>query len=292
MVRSKTILANRYWLDQPVMPHLAPEAWRARDLATGRTVTVWRPRVSSAARTERLLSAAEHITRIRHPGIARILDSGLARPDGTPFVVTELVGAPLAAVMQAGPLDPAWILDIVRQVTSAMSVTQGAGVQLAIDPWSLRLTPGGTVKVVGFDVRQEADRLAGGHGDSLRCLGLVAWGCLTGQLSSKDAWQEEATGRRQGGEATQLPPLPATVPAGIATLTADLATAGPATPLPSAAEVQARCGELLAAPLRAVRPSTAGGPGRTSLLDAPAACASRPAPEGSAAATGRRVPPF
>lgn len=269
MVGTKTLIANRYWLDQRIMPHLTREAWRARDLATGRTVTVWRPRASSAARTECLLSVAEHITRIHHPGIARILDSGLAKPDGTPFVVTELVGAPLATVMQAGPLDPAWILDVVRQVTSAMSVTQGAGVRLAIDPWSLRLTPGGTVKVVGFDVRQEDDRLAGGHGDSLRCLGLVAWGCLTGQLSSKDTWQEEATGKRDSQAAPQLPPLPATVPAGIATLAADLATAGPATPLRSAAEIHARCGELLTAPMRVGRPAEASCPGRTSLLDTP-----------------------
>jgi len=128
MIGTTALLANRYWLDQLVMPHLTRQAWRARDLATGRAVTVWRPGTSSAATAECFLAAAGHTARICHPAIARILDFGVADPDGLPFAVAEPAdGTPLAAIMQAGPLDPPWILDIVRQVASALSEVQGSG---------------------------------------------------------------------------------------------------------------------------------------------------------------------
>lgn len=271
MVRTKTLLANRYWLDQRIMPHLTRGAWRACDLATGRTVTVWHPRVCCTARAECFLAAAGHAALIRHPGIARIQDFGLAGPGGIPFVVTELVGGtPLAAVMQAGPLDPTWVLDVVRQVTSALGAAHGSGVHLDINPWSLRLAPGGTVKVTGFGLHQGVSRLAGGRGNDLYSLGLVAWCCLTGQLPARGAWPEETPGQAEGQGAPQLSPLPATVPPGIAMLAADLTTAGLTTQPADVAEILARCGELLAAPMRVGQPSKAGLPGRTSLLDVPA----------------------
>jgi serine/threonine-protein kinase len=269
MICTTALLGNRYWLYQRVMPHLTREAWRARDLATGRAVTVWRPGTSSAVTAECFLAAAGHTARICHPAIARILDFGVADHDGLPFAVTEPAdGTPLGTVMQAGPLDPPWVLDIVRQVASALSEVRGSGLRLAVDPWSLRLAPGGTVQVADFDLRQPARCRPDGPGEDLYRLGLVAWGCLTGQLPTVGSWQDETPARDAGQPSPTLSPLPDTVPAGIALLAADLTAASSAGRIDTA-HVLARCGELLTAPMRSRQPAGASSPGGTSLLDAP-----------------------
>ena len=270
MIGTCALVANRYWLDQLVTPHLTRHAWRARDLATGRAVTVWRPGTSPAATAECFLAAAGHTARIRHPAIARIFDFGVAEPDGLPFAVAEPAdGTLLAAIMQAGPLDPLWILDIVQQVASALSEVQGSGLRLAVNPWSLRLAPGGAVKVAGFDLRQEAGCRADDPGDNLYRLGLVAWGCLTGQLPSVRAWQDGAPTRDARQASLTLSPLPGTTPAGIAMLAADLTGDGPAARRADTAHVLAQCAELLTAPMRPRQPARTSCPGGTSLLDAP-----------------------
>ena len=270
MVKARTLLANRYRLERRIMPRLTREAWRASDLATGRTVAVLLPRAACAASTECFLTTAAHAARIRHPGIARIHDFGLAGPGGIPFAVTELVGGtPLAAIMRAGPLDPVWVLDIVRQVTAALGVAHRSdAVPLDISPWSLRLAPGGTVKVTGLCLPRVAGP-AGGLGSDLYSLGLVAWGCLTGQPPDSDTWPQRATGQVAGQQTPPLPPLPATVPAGIAGLAADLTADGPQARPASTTEVLARCGELLAVPMRVGQPGGTSGQGSTCLLDAP-----------------------
>lgn len=292
MIGTTALLANRYWLDQLVMPHLTRQAWRARDLATGRTVTVWRPETSSAATAECFLAAAGRTAQIRHPAIARILDFGVADPDGLPFAVAEPAdGTPLAAIMQAGPLDPPWILDIIRQVASALSEVQGSGLRLAVNPWSLRLAPGGAVKVAGFDLRQEAGCLADSPSDNLYRLGLVAWGCLTGQLPAVSAWQDEAPARDARQAPPTLSPLPDTVPAGIATLAADLTAAGSAARRADTAHVLAQCGELLTAPMRPRQPAKTSCPGGISLLDAPESLGLSACPEVQVAAVQPLVYP-
>jgi serine/threonine-protein kinase len=268
LISTKTLLTNRYWLDQRVIPHLTREAWRARDLATGRAVTVWRPGASPAANVECFLAEVEETVRIRHPAVARILDFGVAEPDGVPFAVTEPADGPsLAAIMQAGPLDPPWVLDIVRQVASALSEVEGRGLRLAVNPWSLRLAPGGAVQIGGFDLRQEADRRADDPGESLYRLGLVAWACLSGESPTVGTWQDKSLAGYVRQPATPLPSLPDTVPPGIAVLAADLTTAGSPARRGGAAHVVARCGELLATPMRTRQPGRSSGPGETSLLD-------------------------
>jgi len=66
---------------------------------------------------------------------------------------------------------------------------------------------------------------------------------------------------------TPLLPLPATVPAGIAGLAADLTAADPAARPASAAEVAARCRDLMAVPMRIAGLRHPGGRHATLLLD-------------------------
>jgi serine/threonine-protein kinase len=258
------LLASRYRLEWRIAADGTGEAWRAADLAAGRPVAVRLLRTACAARVELFLAAARRAAQVLHPGIARVHDYGQASPDGTAFLVTEQVGASsLAAVMQGGPLDPAWVLEVICQVTSALSAAHSAGLaHQDIRPGNLLLAPGGTVKLTDFGLAQGADS----HASDLYSLGLVAWGCLTGAPPASGASPEAAPGQ----ERPPLPPLPATVPAGVAGLAADLTADDPAMRPADAAEVVTRCRELMAVPMRAAQARQADCPDTTLLLDPPA----------------------
>lgn len=250
------LLASRYRLERRVAASGAGDAWRASDLATGHPVAV---RLVRTARAGHFLAAARRAAQVSHPGLTRVRDYGRTSPDGTTFVVTDPVGSSsLAAVMQAGPLDPAWVLEVVGQVASALdAVHRAALVHDDIRPWTLMLAPGGTVKLASLGLVHGA----GGPGTDLYCLGLVAWRCLTGPSSGAPT--------PPGRMCLSVPAMPATVPAGIAGLAADLTAADPARRPGSAAEVVRRCRELMAVPMRATEPRRASSAGTTCLLDPP-----------------------
>jgi serine/threonine-protein kinase len=261
MADAGSLVASRYRLERRIAAGGIVQAWRAADLETGRQVAVRQLRTASAARAERFLAAAEQAAQVCHPGIARIHDYGQAEPPGSPFLVTELVGgSSVAAVMQAGPLDPAWVLELIRQVASALGAAHSAGlVHQDINPGSLLLAPGGAVKLTGFGLARGADR----PGSDLYCLGLVAWGCLTGSPPASGASLQAAPGQ----ESKPFPAMPATVPEGIAELAAALLATGPAARPATVAEVLTRCGELMAVPMRVAKPRQASGSATTPLLD-------------------------
>jgi serine/threonine-protein kinase len=255
-------LAGRYWRTRRIAAGGIADGWQACDLATGRPVAVWLLRAGCAGGAERFLAAARRAAQVRHPGIARVQDYGQA--NGSPFLVTEPVGAAsLSAVMQAGPLDPAWVLEVICQVASAVGAAHDAGlVHHDIEPGSLLLAPGGAVKLTGFGLAPGT----GSPGGDLYALGLVAWACLTGAPPASGAPPDMAPGH----DGRPLPPLAATVPASIAGLAADLTAADPAARPASAAEVVARCRDLMAAPMRIAEPRRPGGRHATLLLDPPA----------------------
>jgi eukaryotic-like serine/threonine-protein kinase len=272
MGEAGSLVASRYWLKRRIAAggiaeDGVAEEWRACDLATGRPVAMrllWTARAASA---ERFLDAARRAAQVFHPGVVRVLDYGQAGPEGPLFLVTELVGTcSLATVMRAGPLDPAWVLELIGQVASALDAAHSAGlVHQDISPGNLLLVPGGAVKLTGFGLAPGA----GSPGSALCCLGLVAWECLIGSPPVPGASPEPAP--RQGRRPLpSLPSLPATVPPGVAGLVADLMAAGPAARPVSVAEVVTRCRDLMAVPMRVAQARQAGSSPGTLLLDPPA----------------------
>jgi serine/threonine protein kinase len=255
------VLANRYQLLGRSAARGIGEVWRASDLVLGRPVAALLLRPECAAHGERVLTAARTAARIRHPGIVRVIDCGQVCSDGLLFLVTEPVSASsLASVAGSGPLEPAWVLEVVGQVASALDVAHAAGlVHQDITPANLLLAPGGAVKVANFGLSHAAAvRAAGGPatpaGD-LYSLGVVAWELLAGRSPFADGPPDGPRGE-PGQEDRPLDPLPVAVPVGVAALVADLTAADARLRPARAAGVAARCRQLLAAPMRALQGGT------------------------------------
>lgn len=245
-----TLIANRYRLQERDAPGGEGEAWHAADLAVGRRVTLRLLPHARAADISRFLAAA----RLRHPGIVQVYDYGRAGVERIPFLVTEPAGdTSLATVMPGIPLEPAWVLDMIRQAASALAAAHAAGLTHDhICPGSLLLASGGAVKLSDFGsgpgaevaLRYRApERTRGGSAtpaSDLFALGVVAWECLTGDRA-----------RREPGHGNRpLPRPPAVVGPGVAALVADLTAPEPADRPASAARTAGRASELLALPLR------------------------------------------
>ena len=264
MAEAGRALAGRYWRKRRIAAGGIADGWQACDLATSRPVAVWLLRAGSAGGADRLLTVAQRAARVSHPGIALVQDYGQASPEGPPFLVTEPVGAAsLSAIMQAGPLDPAWVLEVISQLASAVGAAHDAGLMHHdIEPGSMLLGPGGAVKLTAFGLAPSTDN----PGRDLYALGLVAWACLTGAPLTPGA----ALGMTLGRGGGPLLPLPTTVPAAIAELAGDLTASDPATRPASAGEVVARCQDLLAAPMRITGPRLPGDRHAPVLLDPPA----------------------
>jgi serine/threonine protein kinase len=268
MSEARSLVASRYWLQRQIAAGRITEdgiaeQWRACDLETGRPVAMRLLRIARDASAERFLEAAGRVSQVLHPGIVRVLDYGQAGPDGPLFLITELMGtSSLATVMRAGPLDPAWVLDLIGQVASALGAAHGAGLHLDISPENLLLVPGGAVRLTGFGLLPSV----GSSGRDLSCLGMVAWACLSGSPLVPGASPELAPGQ----EARPMPSLPATIPAGVAGLVTDLIAVVPAGPPVSVAEVVTRCRDLMAVPMRGAPAWPAGYSHGTPLLDPPA----------------------
>ncbi|HEX9041535.1 MAG TPA: serine/threonine-protein kinase [Trebonia sp.] len=264
---SGTLIASRYRLQGRALSGAIGEVWQAYDLLLGRPVTLRLLRRDRAGDAGRFLAVARRATQLRHPGIVQVYDYGQAGTESIPFLVTEPVGGTtLATVMPAGPLEPAWVLGVIGQVTSALDTAHTAGlVHQDISPGTILLAPGGAVKLTDFGSSHVAGATTGGPGylaperlrgspampaSDLYSLGVVAWECLV-----RTSLRTELEG---GG--LPLPRLPAVVSSGVASLVADLTAVDPADRPASAAQVTERVGELLAVPLRSDEPRQADSP--------------------------------
>jgi eukaryotic-like serine/threonine-protein kinase len=286
------LVANRYRLQGRAATGASGEVWRAFDLTLGRPVALRLLRGEHAADAGRFLAAAGRAARLRHPAVVQVYDYGRFGAEGIPYLVTEPAGVTsLATVMRTGPLEPAWVLSVIREVASALDAAHTLGlVHQHINPRNLLFAPGGAVKLTDFGSPLAADLHVGAPEDSpgyvapertpgtpatpacdLYSLGAVAWECLTG---------ESLPAALEGG-GQQVPRLPAAVGAGVAALVADLTAKDPAARPVSARRVADTAGELLAVPMRAGE-----GNGPASVLLDPEDHGSGPLPDRPGAGAG------
>ncbi|HUY46761.1 MAG TPA: protein kinase [Streptosporangiaceae bacterium] len=290
------LLAGRYRLDSRIASGGVGEVWRAADLVLGRTVAVKLLQDSYAGHQEtlaRFRAEARHAGSLSHPGIARVYDYGEADPPGPPYLVLELVDGPsLAGVLASGPLDPARVMDVLAQAAAGLAAAHAAGlVHRDIKPANLLMGPGGTVKITDFGIAHAAgsapitrvgmlvgtpaylapERVTGAlatPASDLYSLGIVAYECLAGTPPFRGTPQEITAACQH----RPLPPLPASVPSGVAALVAELTAKDPAARPASAGDVARRAGRLR----DALTGASAGGAMRNPAGGAAVPLAARP----------------
>ena len=265
------MFADRYRLDARIAAGGVGEVWQGTDLALGRPVAVKLLRPEFACDDDglaRFRAEAHHAGSLSHPNIAQVYDFCESGPTGPGYLVMEFVAGPsLARVLDDGPLDPARTMDIVAQAARGLAAAHRAGlVHRDIKPGNLLVGTGGVVKITDFGIAQAAGAapvtrtgallgtpgyLAPERGAGLPAtpaadlysLGIVAHQCLTGQMPFRGAPLAVLIAHMD----QPLPPLPPSVPPGVAALIAELASKEPRDRPVSAGDVALRAGYLGAA---------------------------------------------
>ncbi len=129
------------------------EVYRARDPRLGRHVAIKLLPEAFAADPERLARferEARLLAALNHPNVAIL--HGLETDGPHRFLVMELVeGGSLAQRLAAGPLPMAEVVDIGRQVATALEAAHEAGmVHRDLKPGNIMVTPDGVAKVLDF----------------------------------------------------------------------------------------------------------------------------------------------
>ena len=135
------------------------EVWKAIDTSLDREVAIKILPEALAADQERLARferEAKLLASLNHPNIAAVY--GLHEAASTRFIAMELVtGEDLAVRLGREPLDVDDALTIARQIAEGCAAAHGQGViHRDLKPANVRVTPGGTVKVLDFGLAKGA----------------------------------------------------------------------------------------------------------------------------------------
>ncbi len=280
MALAGAVLGGRYVLDRNIGNGGYGEVWHATDAVLLRPVAVKLLHPRYAQRSDalaRFQAEARHAGALTHENVARVYDYG-EPAGGQPFLVMELVSGPsLQAVLAGGPLCARRVADIVAQAAAGLQAAPAAGlVHRDIKPANIMLAPGGVVKITDFGIAHTVgsvpvtatgevigtpgylspERVGGQQGtpaSDLYALGMVAYECLAGAPPFTGTMVEVALAHRD----RPLPPLPPSVPPGVAALVMQLAAKDPAWRPGSAADVAVWAGRL-----RDGRSVTISSPGR------------------------------
>ena len=271
MAEPGQVLDGRYRLDARIAAGGMGEVWRGTDLALNRAVAVKLLHPEQASQADglaRFRAEAQHTGSLSHPNIAQVYDYCEPAPPDPAYLVLELVDGPsLARRLDGGPISPERTLDVIEQAASGLAAAHRSGLlHRDIKPGNLLLSADGLIKITDFGIA----RLAGSAGQTrtgalagtpaylapervtgapatpaadIYALGVVAHQCLTGQVPFAGEPLVVALAHVE----RDMPPLPPSVPPGLAALVADLTRKDPHARPASAIAVLARAGLVRAA---------------------------------------------
>ena len=184
------VLSDRYQLERRVGDDGLIEMWAATDRVLARRVTV--EAMAAGAGPDAIAAfgaAAGAAARLIHPGIVATYDSGQA--DGLPFIVTERSGGPTLAelIRRYGPLHPARVVTIGRQLARALEAAHRTGVvHGGVGAEAVLVTDDDRVKLSRFVTAGTRARLAGnapaapdGRRDDVRSCATTLVSALVGE---------------------------------------------------------------------------------------------------------------
>jgi tetratricopeptide (TPR) repeat protein/tRNA A-37 threonylcarbamoyl transferase component Bud32 len=179
------------------------EVWLAEDTRLHRLVALKMLKSESADDAEaaaRLVREARVASILTHPGVAVVYEVGSVERDGreTSFVAMEHVrGRTLSEILRSGPVEPAALLPMVRQVAEALADAHEHGVvHRDVKPGNVMVTESGRVKVLDFGLAGFVPR---GDDDSATWSG--THGPLAGQLAGTLAYMSPEQARGRGVDA-------------------------------------------------------------------------------------------
>ena len=151
----KTLL-GRYSLDEVIGTGGSSEVWRAYDQELQRTVAVKLPKLSNVEATDRFLSEARRVARLKHPAIVPVYDVGLEA--GRCFIVTEYVdGGSLANRLEKGPVSQEAVIRWISSIADALEHAHVHGViHRDIKPENILISVSGQAVLADFGIAQSS----------------------------------------------------------------------------------------------------------------------------------------
>lgn len=283
MYTSGSSIADRYRLDARLASGGMGDVWSAYDTTLGRPLAIKLVKPEYAddpSFRARLVAEARATAAVSDPHVVEIFDVGDTVNDegrrGSYIAMALVAGAPVSELLRSGALTPTESADLMTQVAAALAASHARGViHRDIKPANLMRDENGSVTVLDFGIARAADAAAltatgqllgtarymspeqvsgqpATTASDVYALGVVAYQCLAGTLPF-DAGSDVATALAHRDE--PVPPLPATIPHGLAALVEACLSKDPAA-RPSASEAAAVAASYVTASGAASSPTT------------------------------------
>ncbi|MGP0032523.1 MAG: serine/threonine-protein kinase [Acidimicrobiales bacterium] len=157
VTRRADVLGGRYRLIRVLGHGGMSDVYEATDGERHTTVAVKIVRSADAGLARRLAQEARALSRLDHPGLVRLLDTGMAH--GQAYLVMELVsGSTLAESLRTGAQGPARTADIGVELAGALAYVHGQGiVHRDVKPSNILMGAAGGAKLGDFGIARLAD---------------------------------------------------------------------------------------------------------------------------------------